>query len=212
VHKVNVQTREDPHSLAPISLEGTSVDDEVAMIKKGRGQRLALTLAVVVVGVLGGQRLLRSMDERAAYASAAAQLEHVDSQQGEAYLRCALPNLQRSQLESASALHSAIEIATEHMDKGYGRVLAQCAPLLENLESGVIGLTAPPDMTRRLENLSSSVTDYKHSWLNYQTYLQDQNQHYDYLKAAPLIERITIAWEGYQAANRQAKEALTAAR
>ena len=134
VHKVNVQTREDPHSLAPISLEGTSVDDEVAMIKKGRGQRLVLTLTVIVAGVLGGQRLLRSMDERAAYASAAAQLEHVDSQQGEAFLRCALPNLQRSQLESASALHSAIEIATEHMDKGYGRVLAQCAPLLDNLE------------------------------------------------------------------------------
>mgnify|MGYP003542088920 CR=1 FL=1 len=86
------------------------------------------------------------------------------------------------------------------------------APLLENLESGVTGLTAPPDMTRRLENLSSSVTDYKHSWLTYQSYLQDQNQPYDYVNAAPLIERITIAWEGYQAAHRQAKEALMAAR
>jgi hypothetical protein len=207
-----VQTREDPHSLAPISLETTSVDDEVAMIKKGRGQRLALTLVVVAAGVLGGQRLLRSMDEHAAYATAAAQLEAVDSQQGDAYLRCALPNLQRSQIESASALHSAIEIATEHMDKSYGRVLAQCAPLLDQLESSVAQLTAPPDMTRRLQRLSSAVTDYKSSWTAYQSYLQDRNQHYDYVQAAPLIERITIAWEGYQAAHRQAKEALMAAR
>ena len=212
MHKPNVQTREDPHSLAPISLEGTSVDDEVAMIKRGRGIRLVLTLAVVVAGAFGGQRLLRSMDEHTAYASAASQLENVDSQQSEAYLHCALPNLQRSQVESASALHSAIEIATEHMDKGYGRVLAQCAPLLDQLETSVTTLNAPPDMTRRLASLSSAVTDYKHGWNAYQSYLQDRSQPYDYLKAAPLIERITIAWERYQAAHRQAKEALMAAR
>jgi len=212
VHKPNVPTREDPHSLAPISLEGTSVDDEVALIKRGRGQRLALTLAVLAAGLFGGQRLLRSMDEHAAYSGAAAQLEQVDSQQGEAYMRCALPNVQRSQLESATALHSAIEIATEHLDKGYGRVLAQCAPLLDELEANIHSLSAPPDMTRRLERLSGAVTDYKTSWATYQKYLQDRSQPYDYVKAAPLIERITIAWEGYQAAHRQAKEALVAAR
>ena len=157
-------------------------------------------------------RLLRNMDEHAAYTQAAAQLEQIDSQQSEAYLRCALPNVQRSQLESATALHNAIEIATEHMDKGYGRVLAQCAPLLDELEASVHGLTAPPDMTRRLERLSSAMTDFKSSWLAYQSYLQDRSQPYDYVKAAPLIERITIAWERYQAAQKQAKEALVATR
>ena len=212
MHKLDVQTREDPHSLAPIQLEGTSVDEEVALIKKGRGLRLALTLGLVVVGALGGARLLRNMDEHAAYAQAAAQLEQIDAQQSEAYLRCALPNVQRSQLESATALHNAIEIATEHMDKGYGRVLAHCSPLLSELEAGVRGLTAPPDMTRRLERLSSATTDFKSGWLAYQSYLQDRSQPYDYVKAAPLIERITIAWEGYQAAHRQAREALVAAR
>ena len=212
MHKLNVQTREDPHSLAPIQLEGTSVDDEVALLKKGRGLRLGLTLAVIAAGALGGQRLLRSMDEHAAYTQAASRLEQIDSQQSEAYLRCALPNLKRSQLESATALHSAIEVATEHMDKGYGRVLAQCAPLLDELQASVQGLDAPPDMTRRLQRLSSSVTDFKTSWLAYQSYLQDRNRPYDYVQAAPLIERITIAWEGYQAAHKQAKDALMATR
>jgi hypothetical protein len=212
MHKPNVQAREDPHSLAPIQLEKQTLDADIARIRGGRGLRLTITLLCMCAAAIGGAQLLRNMDAREAYAQAASQLERADVDQSEAFLRCALPNLQRSQLSAPAALHNAIEIATERMDKGYGKLLAQCAPLLSSFEQAIDGIEAPPDMTRQLQSVTNAAGQLDQAWSNYRTYLTRPGQPYDYVQAAPMIEKITNAWEAYQTARTQAKDALAARR
>jgi hypothetical protein len=207
-----VPVRNDPNSLAPIQLERTSLEDDVASMKSGKGLRLAATLLVTAAAVVGGTQLLGAMDTHQAYAHAAEQLEVIDAQQSEAFLRCALPNLQRTQLSTPTALHTAIEIVSERMDKQYGRLLGQCEPLLQSFEQAVNQVKAPSDMTRRLQALSVAAGDLGRSWTDYRTYLQDPAQRYDYVQAAPRIEKITLAWSAYQTQRTQAKEALSARR
>jgi hypothetical protein len=210
MHEQDVQAREDPHSLAPIQLESASDEQEIAKIRGGRGLRLTLTVLCLAAAVLGGAQLLKSMDTHQAYAQAAAQLERADTEQGDAFMRCALPNLQRSQLETPSALHSAIEIATERMDKGYAKMLAKCTPLLESFQRSVKEIQGPADMTQRLAAVSNSANEFGQAWINYREYLQRPGQPYDYVQAVPLIDKITTSWQSYQSTRTQAKAALAA--
>jgi hypothetical protein len=200
-------TRE-PESLAPIQLERASVDDEVAQMKTGKGLRLAITLLACAAAVFGVVRWMSSIDTQQAYAHAADRVEEIDAQQGEAFLRCALPNLQNSQLNSASALHSAIETVSERFDKRYAHQLASCSYLLNDLQAALGTVQVPPDMTRHMEGLRHSAQDFAQAWHNYQVYLQDPAQRYDYVQATPLIEKISVAWQGYQTQRTETNTAL----
>jgi hypothetical protein len=200
----------EPESLAPIQLERVSVEDEVAQMKTGKALRLTLTLLIGVAGVFGAVRWMGTIDHSQAYAHAADRLEEIDAQQGDAYLRCALPNLQNSQLSSATALHSAIEIVSERFDKRYAQQLAGCAYLLDALESAIGTVQAPPDMTRRLEALRVSAQNFAQAWEHYRAYLKDPTQRYDFVQATPLIEKISVAWQGYQTQRTQTTAALRA--
>jgi hypothetical protein len=195
-------------SLAPIQLERTSVDEEVALMKRGKGLRLTVTLLVSLVAIAGGARLLSNMDTTRAYASGADRLDAIDAQQSEAFLRCALPNLQRAQVASASALFSAIEFATERFDKQYGKQLAQCAPLLGELQHALDGVRAPSDMTLRVQSVRVSAQELGQAWNAYRVYLQDPNKRYDYVQATPMIEKISEAWETYRGQLDSTKAAL----
>jgi hypothetical protein len=200
----------EPESLAPIQLERVSVEDEVAQMKTGKGLRLTLTLLIGVAGVFGIMRWMGTIDHSQAYAHAADRLEEIDAQQGEAYLRCALPNLQNSQISSSTALHSAIEVVSERYDKRYAQQLAGCAYLLNALESALSTVQAPPDMTRRVEGLRLSAQNFAQAWEHYRAYLKDPAQRYDYVQATPLIEKISVAWQGYQTQRAEATAALRA--
>jgi hypothetical protein len=200
----------EPESLAPIQLERASVEDEVAQMKTGQALRLTLTLLIGVAGAFGIVKWMGTIDHSQAYAHAADRLEEIDGQQGDAYLRCALPNLQNSQLSSSTALHSAIEVVSERFDKRYAQQLSGCAYLLDALGSALDTVQAPPDMTRRLERLRSSARNFAQAWEHYRAYLKDPTQRYDYVQAAPLIEKISVAWQDYQTQRTQTTSALRA--
>ena len=200
--------RDDPHSLAPIQLEGLSVQEEAAQLKRGRGLRLALNLTLLVAVASAAGQWLKSVDTKNSYNQAAAQLDRSETVQAESFMRCVLPDLQPSQLTSTVTLYGTIEYLTEQLGKAYGDQLAACAPLLDEFESTVHNIRAPADMTRRLQEVSLAASALKHSWQSYQDYLQTPNQPYDYVKAAPLIDRITVAWQTYQKANSKTRQAL----
>jgi hypothetical protein len=207
VHQPDMH-RGDPHSLAPIQLEKASVQEEAAQLKRGRGLSLALNLTLLVaVTAIGGQ-WLSSLDTKNSYKNAAAQLDRGESTQAEAFMRCVLPDLHPSQLTSQVTLYGSIENLTEHLGKAYGDQVAACSPLLDDFEQTVHNVRAPADMTRHLQEVSLAASAVKHSWQTYQTYLQTPNQPYDYVQAAPLIDRITVAWKGYHEANGQTRLAL----
>src|SRR5690349_18201136 len=117
--------REHPHSLAPIAIGGTSDEQDIANMRSGRSLRVALTLLVAAAAVVGGVQLLRSMDTRQTYVMAASQLERSDTDQRDAFMRCALPNYQRSQVTNAGTLRSAVESASERMEKNYAKLLTK---------------------------------------------------------------------------------------
>jgi hypothetical protein len=202
--------RREPESLAPIQLERLSVDDDVAQMKRGKGLRLTVTVLVSLIAITAGARLLGRIDQTQAYATAAERLETIDNQRSEAFLRCALPNVQPTQLASASELHTAIEIATERLDKRYGTQIAQCTHLLADLQQSLSALEAPSDMTRRLEGLRAAAGELSQAWTAYRGYLQDPRKPYDYVQAVPMIEKITNAWTNYRGQLNDTKAALRA--
>lgn len=212
MHQSDMHHRGDPHSLAPILLEGPSVQEEVAQLKRGRGLRLALNLISLAAIAIGGAKWLSDLDTQSAYNQAAAQLDRSESQRAQAYMRCVLPDFQPSQLTSKVTLYGTIEYVSEHLGKAYGDQIAACAPLLDDFERAVHKVTAPSNMTRHLQQVSQSATDFKRSWLAYQDYLQKPNDPYDYVKAAPLIDQITINWQSYRDTNLDVRAALAQAR
>lgn len=212
MHPNDIQHRGDPHSLAPIQLEGASVQEEAAQLKRGRGLKLALNMTALVALAAAAGQWLNSVDARNSYNHAAAALDRSETMQAEAFMRCVLPDLQPSQLTSTVTLYGTIENLTEHLGKAYGDQVAACAPLLDDFENTVHNIRAPSDMTRHLQSVSLAASAVKQSWQSYQEYLQTPNQPYDYVKAAPLIDRITLAWQTYHKANSDTKQALIQAR
>jgi len=192
-------TRREPDSLAPVQLERTSIEEEIALMQRGKALPLTLSLLLATLAATAGVRWVGQLDAQQVYAHAAERLESIDSQQGEAFLRCALPNVQRSQLNSTIALHTAIEIASERFDKFYGRQLAHCARYLTDLETELASVRVPSDMTRQVSALRNAAREFERAWNNYRAYLQDPALPYDYVRATPLIEKVTLAWGSYRA-------------
>jgi hypothetical protein len=200
--------RGDPHSLAPIAIQGATDEQELANMRSGRGMRVAMLLLVAAAAVVGGAQLLQSMDTRQHYVLAASQLERSDVEQRDAFMRCALPNYQRSQITNAGTLRNALESASERMEKNYAKLLQKCAPTLEGFQKAVGEIKAPADVSQPLEAVNKSLTDLGQAFTNYREQLQKQG--YDAERASPLIEAIGASWQSYLTARERAKQALTA--
>jgi hypothetical protein len=200
--------REDPHSLAPIAIQGASDDQDIANMKSGRGMRVALTLLVAAAAVIGGAQLLRTMDDRQTYVAAAAQLERSDTEQRDAFMRCALPNYQRSQLTNAGSLRNAVESASERMEKNYGKLIAKCTPLMAGFQQAITEIKAPADVTEQVGAVNKAVADLGQAFGNYRELLQKDG--YEQTQAAPLIDAIGNTWQTYLSAREKAKQAITA--
>ena len=203
------ETREAPSSLAPIQVERASDEQDLAGMRGRRGPRIVIALVVLAAVGFGGVRLLRSMDARQAYSQAAAQLERSEVEQREAFMRCALPNQQRSQLAAQSALQSALEIATERMGKTYAKVLTKCTPLLENFQQAVAGIVTPADAAPHVKAVSKAANDFAAAWLGLRDFLERSSE-YDPAQAAPRIQAITATWQTYQTERAKAKAVLSA--
>jgi hypothetical protein len=196
--------REDPHSLSPLQLEAPNIDDDLAQLKRGKSARLYVTVALSGLAAFGVAKWMENIDGSQAYAAAAERVEAINAQQGTALLRCMLPELQRSQLEDQSALHTA----SERSGKAYGRQLRQCAPLSEDLSLRIDALQVPADMAPRLTNLRSYASEVDEAIAVYRSYLEDPARAYDFVQATPLIERVAIAWTVYEDQRSRLNQAL----
>jgi hypothetical protein len=200
--------REDPHSLSPLQLEAPNIDDDLAQLKRGKSARLYVTVALSGLAVFGVAKWMENIDGSQAYAAAAERVEAINAQQGTALLRCILPELQRSQLEDQTALHTALEVASERAGKGYGRQLRQCASLSEDLSVRIDALQVPADMASRLTSLRSYASEVDEAIAVYRKYLEDPARPYDFVQATPLIERVAIAWTVYEDQRSRLNQAL----
>jgi hypothetical protein len=206
--ETNATTREDPHSLAPIQIEGTSIDEDIAQLKRGRGARLIGTTLCMGLAAFGIMHWMDRIDGTQAYAAAAERVEAIHAQQGNAYLRCVLPNLQRSQLSSQQALHTAFEAASDRFQKQYAKQLAHCAPSLDGLQAQLANLRVPADVERSANALRAATVQLSEVTDSYRAYLQDPARPYDFVQATPQIEKIAWAWSSYDEDRRKLLAAL----
>jgi hypothetical protein len=200
--------REDPHSLSPIQLEAPppSIDEDLARLKRGRSARLLATALMSGLAAFGVAKWMENIDGSQAYAAAAERVEEINSQQGTALLRCMLPDLQRSQFQDESSLHTALEVASERSGKAYAKQLRSCAPLSEALALRVDTLNVPADMASRVATLRGYANDVDQALGVYRKYLEDHA--YDFVQATPMIERVAVAWTGYDQERAQLNQAL----
>jgi hypothetical protein len=203
------EARGAPSSLAPVQVERAADEIDLAGMRGRRGPRIVIAALVLAAVGFGGVRLLRSMDARQAYAQAAEQLERSEVEQREAFMRCALPNQQRAQLGSQTALQGAIESATERMGKTYSKVLTKCTPLLESFRQGVASVQSPADTAPSVKAVSKAADEFAAAWLGLRDFLQTSGE-YDPAQAAPRIQAITSASQNYSVERIKAKEALSA--
>ena len=205
--------RDAPHSLAPIQLEGTSDDDrQLTKLRDGSGRRLLFMLAAVSAVTLAGAKLIDSVDKRQAYVDAVTQLERSDAEPRDAFLRCALPGYSRAQAAAPNGLRLQIERATGRFERGYGKLLASCAPLLTSFRHAAQDVRAPADVKPELGAASLAASQLAIAWGGLQEYLSRPGTTYDPGQAAAWIAKIESAWQEYQAAHAKAKQALLARR
>ena len=200
--------REDPHSLAPIQIEAASLDEDIAQLKRGKGSRLLITILASGLAVFGVATWMQSIDGAQAYAAAAERLETINAQAGNAFLRCVLPDHQKSQLSSRQALHTAFEVASERSQKHYGKQLQHCTSLSDKLVAQLNELEVPADMTRRAQGVRAAAGEVAQSLDTYRAYLQDPKQPYDFVQATPMIERVANAWSTYEERRKGFNQAL----
>jgi hypothetical protein len=203
------EARDAPPSIAPVQVERAADEQDLAGMRGRRGPRIVIAVLVLAAVGFGGMQLLKSMDARQAYSEAAAQLERSEVEHREAFMRCALPNQQRAQLGSQTALQGAIESATERMGKTYAKVLTKCVPLLETFQQSVASVQAPADTAPNVKAVSKAANDFAAAWLGLRDYVQNSGE-YDRAQAAPYIAAITSTWEAYLTERTKAKEALSA--
>ena len=190
--------RDDPHSLAPVQIEKAEIDEDLALLKRGKGARLVLTVVLSGLAVFGLARWMQNIDGAQAYAGAAERVDSINSQEGTALMRCVLPDAPRSQIATRQAMHTALEHASERAQKYYGTLLQRCATLSENLEQQLNQVGVPPDLQGQMQSLRGAARELNRSLASYRAYLQDPSKPYDYVQATPLIERVSIAWANYE--------------
>lgn len=208
MERENATQRDDPHSLAPVQIEGTSLDEDIAKLKRGKGTRLLVTGLLSGLAVFGVARWMQNIDGVQAYTAAAENLEAINTQHGTAFLRCVLPDAQRSQVSSRQTLHNALEVASERWQKYYGKQLQYCTGLSKRLMHSLNDLEVPSDMVRNLQAVRSAAGDLDQAIEAYRAYLLDPSRSYDFVQATPMIERIAIAWTAYDERRTQLNDTL----
>jgi len=197
-------------SLAPVQLERLSVEEEVAQMQRGKGGKMALVIAAGSLLLAGGAYWMRHLDVERAYVVTAESIAQVDTQQAQAFMHCALRNVQAPQLASPDALRATIEITHQRLGAGFTRNLDQCLPLLDDLAPGLTAIKAPNDVKPKLTALEQSSNELRRSWKLYRTYLGDPK--FDDAQAAQLIESVTAAWARYEDLRSKISDELTTKR
>ena len=197
-------------SLSPVQRHRLSVEAEASLMNRGRGRQLAglsaVGVAVAVAGLLGLQYLGRSQQ----YAQAAAATEQVEKGPFEGYFSCAVPAADVAHLSAATRVHTAFERVADRVGKKFAATLNSCGQRLPTLVQEVEGLDIPPPLSARHESLKQATAQLQQAHEGYLGYLQDRSKPYEFVQAAPLIEKLGVAFEAFRQANAELRRELTA--
>ena len=197
-------TREDQHSLAPIQLEATGLERDLAAFKRGQGKRMSLALLGSALTMAGLLLWMGGNDDARAYGAAARHLESLYSQPDPAFAQCALLQPQASQ----QALRSAIEAASQTYGKAYEQQLAPCSRALVVFERELAEMDLPMSMEHRFQGLRHAANALNRAIGSYRSYLFDPNRPYDRISASSHIDNVVTAWSNYEVQRHNTTSAL----
>jgi hypothetical protein len=198
--------RPDPDSLAPVPIARLSVEDEAAMMNRGKGRQIAAVVTGLALCAAVAVYWVRGMDARQRYETALASAAQVQEQHANAFLHCALQGVHRSQIESPESLQFTIARLSARLGRSYGRRLEHCAPKLAGLSPALKALAVPADVQGELGAARAAADALQRAWDGYRKHLADVSV-YDEAGAAPHIAQVAQSFGRYE----QSRAALEAA-
>jgi hypothetical protein len=192
-------------SLAPRQRYRLSVEDEAALMNRGRSRQIWGTAVVLALIVGSGGLVLRYMELQQRRNDAYGAVRSADDEHAGEFIRCALPAVQSTQLGTSAAMLTMIERTSDRLGGRYAALLGQCAAELATLDAALQQVSVPKDAKDELHALRASVIDLRRAWTTYQAHVAGGNT--DYVKALPLMEKAAMSWSAY-AERRKALEAV----
>jgi hypothetical protein len=209
-HETEQKLTHNEDSLAPFQLDRMSIEEESLVKHRGRFTQLTSLAALALCVVGGGTYLMKRLDQRQTVVSAAAGVQRVRAEKLEPFLRCALPGIGATQLNSRERLIGAIDDFSESLGKGYARTLTRCLPVLGEVAPALAAQVAPTDLRPQVRALHDSAVALTAAVQTYRDHLGAPAAKYDYVTALPLVEKIAVAWEGYEANAKRFDDAVHA--
>ena len=189
--------RGEQDSLAPVELDRLTVDEEVAMMQRGKSGRLVVAALALVLAGGGAFTWMQRMDTRDAYTNAATVAVRLHHEHLDAFLRCALPRADAAQLQSQEGLSAAFANHGALLGRAHSGVLARCAEALVELSREVAAIRAPNPLRPQLTALHQAAEALRRAADGYRAQLGAADG-YDAAQLTPAIEKIVLARATYQ--------------
>ncbi len=179
-------------SLASIQVDRLSVEDEAASMNRLRVWQLrgAIVAAIVLLGA--GAMWMKGVDRRGAYSELGTGIAALRAGPLSAFVQCAAPGAQPSQLAAAGQLPAALLAASEHTGKGYTRALLHCSPLLEQAGLQLAALNVPSAVAPQAAALRAALSDLQATVESAVTVPS-----YDSAKVVALTQKVAAGWQAY---------------
>ncbi len=185
-------------SLAPLQLDRLTIEEEVAIMNRGKGAKLLGVVTMVGVLVAGGAVAMKGLDREEKYTQAGAVVTQLRREHLDGYLKCVLPGAHESTLSSSERLHGAIEGFAERFQKSYARTLESCEPKIAGLGTALATLPVPSEVEPAIERLRKSASAVQGTAVALRSYLDDPTQAYDYVQVTARIDKLARASAAYR--------------
>lgn len=199
----------DPNSnsLVPVETDA-SLNEAVDSMDKGSGLKLvgfAVGLAAVIavaVAVLG------NLDNRQAFVDAGARVAALKEDRFEAFLNCALVNMNQSQIKSADDLEFQLDKRAQHFGKPYAATLQKCAANLDTLERELATLAVPDPLKQQTKAMEKAAGEMRHALQNFVATSASGGPQYDAAASKPALSTLAKSWQRFAQSHTAFTDAL----
>jgi len=199
--------RGEQDSLAPVQLD-VSDDREVASMKRGKGVQLLAVVVIALGTVSGGVLAMKRLDRDRAYEQTSAATQELRRTHVSAFVQCALPFAQTSNLESPDRLYAAIADMVERSAATYAQVLRQCESKLLTLPPALGSLRVPSELRVPIARLRESSLQLQQASSALRSALEDPAQREDYVGVTARADHLAKAVFAYDASDADLRETL----
>ncbi len=202
-----------PDSLAPVAIEGPGIDEEAALMNRGKGKMVMVFAAALMLVGAASVWLMSGVDETRAYGEASAALTDIDKTGFDRFWGCVLEGVDLRNLESRADLAYQLKMRSAEGGIRYARKInRQCMEALDETQTRMDQLSVPEDLQAQTHAMEEALTDLRGAWSKYIAYMTGSDLKYDESEARPHLDHIADGWyrfkQGHARANKLVRERL----